>query len=148
MESSLCAICFVDDGLHLVRVGEGGLETSLRYSKLCCDEGLERVFSESFQVFGYPTCRRDCASDRSIVHAGVAAPGGGMGLGSQVRGVAFRFAPAWIYAGIGVFAGVLGGFGSLANFGFCVGWRVAGGGWISVFHKFSSSIDKAFLLAG
>ena len=147
MESSLCAICFVDDGLHLVRVGEGGLETLLRYSKLCCDEGLERVFSESFQVFGYPTCRRDCASDRSIVHAGVAAPGGGMGLGSQVRGVAFRFAPAWIYAGIGVFAGVLGGFASLANSGFCVGWRVEGG-LISVFHKFSSSIDKAFLLAG
>ena len=128
MESSLCAICFVDDGLHLVRVGEGGLETLLRYSKLCCDEGLERVFSESFQVFGYLTCRRDCASDRSIVHAGVAAPGGGMGLGSQVRGVAFRFAPAWIYAGIGVFAGVLGGFASLANSGFCVGLRVAGGG--------------------
>ena len=147
MESSLRAICFVDDGLHLVRVGEGGLETLLRYSKLCCDEGLERVFSESFQVFGYPTCRRDCASDRSIVHAGVAAPGGGMGLGSQVRGVAFRFAPAWIYAGIGVFAGVLGGFASLANSGFCVGWRVAGG-LISVFHKFSSSIDKAFFLAG
>ena len=89
MESSLCAICFVDDGLHLVRVGEGGLETLLRYSKLCCDEGLERVFSESFQVFGYPTCRRDCASDRSIVHAGVAAPGGGWGWGH--RCVALHF---------------------------------------------------------
>ena len=78
-------------------------------------------------MFGCATCRRGYASDRSIVHAGVAAPGGGMGLGSQVRGVAFPFAPAWIYAGIGVFGGVLGGFASLAGSGFCVGWRVAGG---------------------
>ena len=30
MGSSLCAICFVDDDLHLVRVGEGGLEILLR----------------------------------------------------------------------------------------------------------------------
>ena len=43
MESNLCAICFVDDDLHLVKVGEKSLGTLLQYSKLLCDDRLEKV---------------------------------------------------------------------------------------------------------
>ena len=71
MESNLCVICFVDDDLHLVKVGEKGLEILLRYSKLRCDEKLEKVFSESSQVFVHATCRRH---HRRIAHTGDAPP--------------------------------------------------------------------------
>ena len=46
----------MDDDLRLVRVGEKGLKTLLRYNKLRCAEKLEKVFSQSFQVFVQATC--------------------------------------------------------------------------------------------
>ena len=51
MESNLCVICFMDDDRHLAKVGEKGLENLLRYIKFHCDEKLEKLFSESSQVF-------------------------------------------------------------------------------------------------
>ena len=51
MESNLCVICFMDDDRHLAKVGEKGLENLLRYIKFHCDEKLEKLFSESPQVF-------------------------------------------------------------------------------------------------
>ena len=52
-KSNLCAICFVDDDLHLVKVGEKGWK---QYSKLRCDEKLEKVFSERSELFLQITC--------------------------------------------------------------------------------------------
>ena len=55
----------MDDDRHLVKVGEKGLETLLRYSKFC-DEKLEKVFAESSEVFLHATCRQDYTNDRRI----------------------------------------------------------------------------------
>ena len=74
MESNLYVTCFVDDDRHLVKVGEKGLETLLLYSKLHCDEKLEKAFTESSQVFVYATHSRDYANDQRIACNGVAPP--------------------------------------------------------------------------
>ena len=74
MESNLCVIYFVDDDCHLVKVGEKGLESLLRYNKLRCDEKLEKLFLESPQVFLHATCRQDYRNDRHIAHTGVTPP--------------------------------------------------------------------------
>ena len=63
MVSNLCAIYFVDDDLHLVKVREKGLETLLQYSKLHCDEKLGKVLSESSPVFVSATWRQDYKND-------------------------------------------------------------------------------------
>ena len=114
MQSNLCAICFMDDDLHLVKVGEKGLKTLLRYSKLCCDEKLEKVFSQSSLVFVHATCRQDYTNDRSIAHTGVAPSNKKTKLRSQVPSVAFLFTPTHTYTEMEVFAKIVSGFKLLA----------------------------------
>ena len=97
MESKLCVICLVDNDRHLVKVGEKGLETLLRYSKLHCDEKLEKVFTESSEVFAHATCRRDYTNDRRIAPTGVAPPNKKIKLRSQVCSVAFVFTCTYMY---------------------------------------------------
>ena len=114
MESNLRVICFVDDDRHLVKVREKGLKTLLRYSKLHCDEKLEKVFSESSQVFVHATCRRGYTNDRCMAPNGVAPPNKKIKLRSQVRSVTFLFTSAYIYTQMEVFAKTVNGFKPLA----------------------------------
>ena len=114
MRSNLCAICFMDDDLHLVKVGGKGLKTLLRYSKLHCAEKLEKVFSQSSQVFVQATCRQDYTNDWRIAHTGVAPPNKKIKLRSQVPTVTFLFTPTHTYTKMEVFAKIVKGFKLLA----------------------------------
>ena len=114
MEPYLCVKCFVHGDLHLVEVEEKCQETFLRQSKLHCDEKLEKVFSESSQVFVHATCRRDYTNYRSIAPTGAAPANKKIKLRSLVRSVTFLFTFTYIYTQMKVFAKIVSGFKPLA----------------------------------
>ena len=107
-------ICLLDDDRHLVKIEEKDLETLLRYIKLHCDERLQKLFSESSQVFVQATYKRDYTDDEHNAPTGVARPNKKIKLRSLVHSVTFLFTPTYIYTQMGAFAKMVNGFKPLA----------------------------------
>ena len=62
-----CVLCSRRGSEALVNVGAKGLETLVRYSKIRCEERLEKLFCENVTVKVHATCIRDFTNDRRIL---------------------------------------------------------------------------------